>query len=98
MPRTPGKKFRNDCVCFNTKRTNSFDVGRRDFLAGSAAAALGVFGNLGIVGAQPNPRRIDVHHHLSSPGFIKDISRKTGQLPLEQWTPAKSIDDMDKGV
>lgn len=98
MPRTSRKKFQDDYLCFNTKSTNSFDVRRRDFLAGSAAAALGVFGNLGIVGAQPNPRRIDVHHHLSSPGFIKEISsRKTGQLPLEQWTPAKSIDDMDKG-
>jgi predicted TIM-barrel fold metal-dependent hydrolase len=85
-------------MCFNTKCTNSFDVGRRNFLAASAAAGLGVFGNLGIVGAQANPRRIDVHHHLSSPGFIKEISsRKTGQLLLEQWTPAKSVEDMDKG-
>jgi len=85
-------------VCCDTKTDSDFDAGRRNFLAGSGAAALGVFGNLGTTAAQANPRRIDVHHHFSSPGFIKEISsRKTGQMPLEQWTPAKSVEDMNKG-
>ncbi len=43
------------------------------------------------------PNLIDAHHHFSAPGFIAAISaRKTNQRPLEQWTPAKSIEDMDK--
>lgn len=43
------------------------------------------------------PFRIDVHHHLAPPGFIKEIvARKTGQTPLTKWAPAQSIDAMDK--
>ena len=42
--------------------------------------------------------RIDVHHHLSSPGFIAEISgRRTGQVPLMKWTVAQSLEDMDQG-
>jgi len=46
-----------------------------------------------------NPRRIDVHHHLAPPKWIADVvvGRKTGQRPLANWTPAKAIEDMDKG-
>lgn len=48
-------------------------------------------------GAAEKPFRIDAHHHFSAPGFIAAISaRKTNQRPLEQWTPEKSIEDMDK--
>lgn len=47
--------------------------------------------------ASGRPYRIDTHHHFSAPGFIAAISaRKTKQLPLEHWTPEKSIEDMDK--
>jgi 6-methylsalicylate decarboxylase len=87
-------QVRADCACCN----------RRAFVKGTAAA----FGTLALqrgAPAQPaspaadKPFRIDVHHHLSSPGFIEAIrSRKTGQIPLETWTPAKSLDDMDKGA
>jgi predicted TIM-barrel fold metal-dependent hydrolase len=43
------------------------------------------------------PYRIDTHNHFSAPGFIAAIAaRKTNQRPLEQWTPSKSIEDMDK--
>ena len=42
-------------------------------------------------------RRIDVHCHFSSPGFIQTIkARNTGQMPLMAWTPAKTIEDMDR--
>lgn len=41
--------------------------------------------------------RIDIHHHHAPPGFIKEITRlKTGQHALLEWTPQKSIEDMDK--
>jgi len=40
-----------------------------------------------------------VHHHLAPPKWIADVvvGRKTGQRPLANWTPAKAIEDMDKG-
>ena len=48
--------------------------------------------------AAAGPRRIDVHHHFSSPGFVAEIkARNTGQTALMEWTPQKSIEDMDKG-
>jgi 6-methylsalicylate decarboxylase len=74
---------------------------RRSFLGGLAALGASTF----IPGCQTSaqapdkvaPFRIDVHHHLSPPGFIKEIvARKTGQVPLMKWTPAQSIDVMDK--
>src|ERR1700676_4312941 len=86
------------CHCCTTTDFQASPINRRAFLSGSAALA--AFGGVRNAGAQAstNPRRIDVHHHLSSPGFIKEISaRKTGQKPLEDWTPAKAIEDMDEG-
>ncbi len=76
---------------------------RRAFLRGAGAAAIGAAtGRKAFAQSAPaapeKPFRIDVHHHLCSPGFIAEIkSRKTGQIPLENWTPEKSLDDMDKG-
>jgi predicted TIM-barrel fold metal-dependent hydrolase len=84
-----------DCACCH----------RRAFVKGASAAALATLASGRNASAQPastgadKPFRIDVHHHLSSPGFIEAIrSRKTGQIPLENWTPAKSLEDMDKGA
>jgi predicted TIM-barrel fold metal-dependent hydrolase len=76
---------------------------RRTFLRGLAATAASVVLDLQQANSQPappteKPFRIDVHHHLSSPGFIAEISgRRTGQVPLMKWTVAQSLDDMDKG-
>ena len=43
------------------------------------------------------PHRIDVHHHLSPPPYVAELTaRKLGSRPSLDWTPAKSIDDMDK--
>jgi predicted TIM-barrel fold metal-dependent hydrolase len=75
---------------------------RRQLLAGGAAtvaAAAGFAPNaFAQAPAAERPFRIDTHHHLSSPGFITEITnRRTGQVPLMQWTVAKSIDDMDQG-
>ena len=50
------------------------------------------------ISSSEKPFRIDVHHHVSSPGFIAEISgRRTGQAPLMKWTAAQSLEDMDKG-
>jgi hypothetical protein len=45
-----------------------------------------------------NPRRIDVHHHHTSPSFCALIrALNTGQKHHEDWQPADSIATMDEG-
>lgn len=74
---------------------------RRTFLGGLASLGAGAqFADqsASAEAAVDKPFRIDVHHHLSSPGFIAEITgRRTGQVPLMKWTVAQSIDDMDQG-
>src|SRR5512135_1133822 len=77
--------------------TNSLSVPRREFLARLAALGATALIPQATAFAQTqapaNPRRIDVHYHFSSPGFIAAITaRKTGQRPLMEWTPAKAIE------
>ena len=76
---------------------------RRRFLTGLAATGAAALFPDGRSGAQapsssgPPARRIDVHCHFSSPGFIQTIkARNTGQMPLMAWTPARTIEDMDR--
>ena len=75
---------------------------RRKFLTGlTALCAAAVLPNPQMLEPAPAEKqkaaRIDVHHHFSAPGFIAAIAaRKTNQRPLELWTPAKSLEDMDK--
>src|ERR1700719_3756081 len=78
-------------------------LSRRKFLSGlGALGAATVFPKTFLRAQAPaqipgRPFRIDTHHHFSAPGFIAAIaSRKTNQQPLEQWTPSKAIEDMDK--
>jgi len=43
----------------------------------------------------PRPHRIDVHHHVVPPSYLAEIAgRRTGSTA--QWTPDRSIEDMDK--
>ncbi|HXC31066.1 MAG TPA: amidohydrolase family protein [Verrucomicrobiae bacterium] len=82
-------------------RAESF-VGRRRFLGGiGALGAAALFPDFLVqaqqAAAPERPFRIDVHNHFSAPGFIAAIhARKTNQLPLEQWTASKAVEDMDK--
>ncbi|HVY59897.1 MAG TPA: amidohydrolase family protein [Xanthobacteraceae bacterium] len=82
---------------------DSLRCGRRHFLTGMAAVTAGSLlpraaGAQSATTGAETPFRIDTHHHLSSPGFIAEIKgRRTGQIPLMNWTPAKSIEDMDQG-
>jgi predicted TIM-barrel fold metal-dependent hydrolase len=82
---------------------NAHESSRRTFLAGLAAlgAAALVPGRESAAQAPAAggaaPHRIDVHHHLSPPPYIAELAaRKMGTRPTLDWTPAKSIDDMDK--
>ena len=45
----------------------------------------------------PVGHAIDVHHHISPPSFIRALKgHPLGVRPTMEWTPAKSIDDMDR--
>jgi len=76
--------------------------GRRQFIA-TGAAALGA-GALSASGftpkalAQAKPHRIDVHHHVVPPSWLKamDLIGRSNP-PLTHWSIQKSLDDMDRG-
>jgi predicted TIM-barrel fold metal-dependent hydrolase len=62
---------------------------RRTFLTGLAGLA-------GVYAAPPvKPHRIDIHHHLFPPEYRSGIGALGANLPA--WTPAQSIEEMDKG-
>jgi 6-methylsalicylate decarboxylase len=43
------------------------------------------------------PGIIDVHHHVSPPSFINALLKyQAGERPMLDWTPARSIEDMDR--
>jgi predicted TIM-barrel fold metal-dependent hydrolase len=44
-----------------------------------------------------SPRAVDVHHHLYPPDYLAAlVERKIAPQPARDWTPAKSIEDMDR--
>jgi predicted TIM-barrel fold metal-dependent hydrolase len=72
-------------------------LGRRGLLTG-AAAAVGAAGLFAPVRAQEKPFRIDVHHHISPPTWLEAVKRaKLDNPPMANWSPEKSLADMDKG-
>jgi len=74
---------------------------RRRFMTGLAAAGAAASASQPFEAraADTKPFRIDVHHHLTPPLYAAELVRRKigGQEPTLDWTPAKSIDDMDKG-
>src|ERR1700688_4264715 len=87
-----------------TGRLNPGAVSRRDVLYGIAAlgasAVLRKFGSAAQTGsaAAARPFRIDTHHHFTVPKLIAEATAKGVNQPgLNDWTPQKSIDQMDKG-
>jgi len=60
---------------------------RREFLAGIACTLA--------KGAQAAPHRIDVHHHLFPPAYRTAIGNLAAGQPA--WSPAQSVEEMDKG-
>lgn len=104
-PKVKSAAFRNIPAVLEQAGTPHLGVVlRRDFLIGLAALGVTSLIPEAAMAAQTQetapagPRRIDVHHHFSPPGFIAEIkARKTGQTALMEWTPQKSIEDMDRG-
>jgi 6-methylsalicylate decarboxylase len=78
-------------------------VPRRKFLAGMAAlgtaAALPRVRPAAQTGAAPaHPFRIDTHHHFSiSRLYALSTAKGVSQPTLANWTPEKSLEEMDKG-
>src|SRR5690349_5929723 len=92
----PGRGF--GCACCAQSR-GADRVSRRRFLAEGIAAGAALGLGVSAAAAQgEKPHRIDVHHHLAPPRWIADVvvGRKTGQRPLADWTPQRSIEDMDR--
>jgi predicted TIM-barrel fold metal-dependent hydrolase len=80
------------------------DNGRRTFLTGLAALGAGAI-VAGCRSAAPapsaaiasGPQRIDVHHHIAPPSYLTEIAaRRVQEGPLRAWTPARSLEDMDR--
>ena len=46
--------------------------------------------------ATMQPHRIDVHHHHTPPPYLAAITARNIPGPVRDWTPEKSIADMDK--
>jgi predicted TIM-barrel fold metal-dependent hydrolase len=84
---------------------NSPALSRRNFVAGGIAAfgfGAAAVGSPRPTFAQANtapakPQRIDVHHHISPPVWVEAL-KKAGldSPPVTNWTPQRSLDDMDK--
>jgi 6-methylsalicylate decarboxylase len=81
------------------------DLDRRSFLA-SALASVGLGGTMTAHGRVPafaqatgaEPNRIDIHHHFAPPAWIAEVKGRPLLQPANaKWTPAQSIDDMDRG-
>ena len=88
----------------NVGRLNSVALSRRDLLYGMAAlgasALLPEIGSAAQTGSPAPARlfRIDTHHHFTVPKLIAESTAKgVNQAGLQDWTPQKSLDSMDKG-
>ena len=97
------RKFFATCPCCEPTLAPR-NRARRNFLAGGAAAlGLGALSPIGAVApaaAQTPPARtrIDVHHHFT-PQFHVDAMMAPGRRagpPPPKWSPATSLEDMDK--
>ena len=76
---------------------------RRQALAmlGSAAASALLPATPATAQSAPNPRRIDVHHHIVPPDYLarqrQRVLAVTSNVTALEWTPARSLEQMDKG-
>ena len=90
------------CGCENTLSLSGAALSRRNFMQGVAGAATiaaaGIIRpqNAAAQAAEAKPYRIDVHHHLSPPGYIAEsITKNFGEPLMRKWRPENSLADMD---
>src|SRR5215469_2212335 len=76
-------------------------LSRRRLLTGTAALGGMAAGGISMSWpslAQAKPHRIDVHHHVSPPTWLDAVKKaKLDNPPMVNWSPRKSLDDMDQG-
>src|SRR5438067_5653998 len=97
--------FRGCSCCAESPTFSATGMDRRSLLAGAlawlalgATAAMEVRPALAQPAAPAKPRRIDIHHHFSPPQWKDYVKGKELLQPANvNWTPEKSIEDMDKG-
>ncbi|PWU07179.1 MAG: amidohydrolase [Terriglobia bacterium] len=82
--------------------TETKSLSRRDVLAGFSVLGAGLLaGRAGLRAQAPagNPRRFDLHHHFGTPAWIRMANDKKSQgyQIWQPYTPAKAIEDMDRG-
>jgi 6-methylsalicylate decarboxylase len=67
-------------------------LSRRRFVVGVAACC-----TCAPAFAQGKPHRIDLHHHIVAPAWLEALRKaKLDTPPIDNWTPERSIEDMDK--
>jgi predicted TIM-barrel fold metal-dependent hydrolase len=89
----------------NDSGPHSSGNSRRDFLksaaaigAGAMLPAAGLLAQAVAPGGHATPGRIDVHHHLYPPVYVKAMEEdlKAQGFNMRPWTPESSIERMDK--
>lgn len=107
MPARSRRSFFACACCEGTDTVGRFGgdggrISRRNFVAGGVAAfgfgaAAAGMPAPAVAQAAAKPHRIDVHHHISPPAWVEAL-KKAGldSPPVVNWTPQKSLDDMDK--
>src|ERR1700704_4700846 len=74
-------------------------IARREFLTRMAALGAGALLANGEAEGQmatTKPHRIDVHHHHTPPPYLAALVAKNVLGPVREWTPEKSLADMDR--
>src|SRR5271163_2514276 len=89
--------FRGCSCCNETVTPSGAGLTRRTMLGGAAGLTLSGLAAPPVRAQTPAKISIvDVHHHLAPPAYIADLTRrKLGLPPTLQWTPEKSLADMD---
>ncbi len=76
-------------------------ITRRTFLCGCGAIGAGAFASRAAIAAQSRaaaPFRIDTHSHFTVPKLYElATARGVSQPTLKDWTPKKTLDQMDEG-
>ena len=71
-------------------------IDRATFLGGASALALSCGAHAAGAQAPAGGGRIDVHHHYVPPGYISAVGSAQLAAPILTWSPAKSLEDMDR--
>jgi 6-methylsalicylate decarboxylase len=93
-----GKWSFRGCACSEeTAAPARLALSRRSVLGGTAGLALsGLVPSPGSAETPTKAALVDVHHHLAPPAYIADLKKRKLGLPQTlEWTPEKSLADMD---